>query len=212
MSTNTQALKVQISYIAQCLNIKLDITTAASIAQKLSQFNQNEQLEFIMYIESNITHVNLGYLSAFQKFLKLFSMFCTQKIEAKDVDEDVRALFDKTVAYFCALHQYSVVEQRFDMNDIGVSLAILNYFSKNEIAILSKIGKRQHLTDLAVNNKFQLLSQITQYMQKALKLESMRTKRTFLLESNGQSNQDSSFEVKNQKVKAMANKANAHSF
>lgn len=68
------------------------------------------------------------------------------------------------------------------------------------------------MTDLAVNNKFQLLSQITQYMQKALKLESMRAKRTFLLESNGQSNQDSFFEVENQKVKAMANKANAHSF
>nr|WP_316721285.1 hypothetical protein [Sulfurospirillum sp. 'SP'] len=203
---------MQISYIAQCLNIKLDTTTAASIAQKLSLFAQNEQLEFIYYIESNITHIDLSYLSAFQKFLKLYSMFCTKKIESKDIDEDARVLFDKTVAYFCALYQYSIVEQRFDIYADGVTLAILDYFSKNEIAILAKIGKRQQLVDLAVNNKFQLLIRIEQQMQKVLKIELMRAKHTFLLESNGQSNQDSFLGIENQKVKAIANKANAHSF
>jgi len=136
-----------IGYISQVLNIKIendfvvdDIKTELTTISKLSD---EAIIEFRKYIKENLKHVELDYLTGFQKFIKLAEMFkCLYKDKiAQDIDLKARSLSLKLRTSLNSHTKENLLNPAFKFDFLKQNRK--SYFNKRELYILNRVEKER---------------------------------------------------------------------
>lgn len=152
------------SYFCSLIGLDPNPFTLQDIQEGLNKLH--DVGAFRAFCVQNCNHKELNYVRGFARFQKLQELYLQAELAKREYEMEGEAseLIHTTLSFFRKLDYHVRVENK-DPRDPGVNKALMKYFSRYEMNILSKIGQREKLIQLAVNHPQALAEQIKQIMR-----------------------------------------------